>query len=99
MQMKGGAILYQRKYTLIQSWAIPPAGQPAAEAMPGWLVQRIQSGEVTINGIGGLSAYTQFGSRSSAPGDYVILSEEGDIDFCLASQFEERFEPVTSIAA
>lgn len=85
-------MLYVRKYTLVQAWKIPPAGKPADEVMPPWLVKLIQLGDVHINSLGGLATFTRFGNRSSNPGDFILLSEEGEVDFCSETDFSERFE-------
>jgi hypothetical protein len=64
------------------SWAIPMWGRAADEVPPPWLVARIQSGELFVNGVGGLSTLDHFGS----PGDIVVLKGD-NIEFCKADEF------------
>lgn len=87
-------ILYERKPTLVQAWKVPMWGRPADEPAPSWLIERMQAGDVYINRSGGLSANYVWGARGCAPGDYILLSEIGEIEFCATSHFDDFFHKV-----
>jgi hypothetical protein len=78
---------------LVQAFKLPLWGQVADEVPPAWLVRRLQSGELAINRLGGL---TMKGVQSCAAGDFVLLNEDDQIQFATPDEFE-KLEPVEQL--
>jgi hypothetical protein len=87
--------LFRRKI-LVQAFRLPLWGQAADETPPQWLVSRLQSGELEINSLGGLTLATPFGLQSCAAGDVVIFHADNSIGFEKPETFDEDFEPVSA---
>lgn len=85
-------MIYQRKPTLAHAWKVPPWGEAAAEPVPDWLACRMASGELRVNAVGGLTVQYVWGTRGCGPGDYVILTERDEIEFCSANDFPDQWE-------
>ena len=64
------------------------------ETPPSWLVRRLQSGELTINRLGGVTMNTQWGVQSCTAGDIIVLFAEGSLRFETPEMLERDFEPV-----
>lgn len=84
--------LFERVSTLIQAWRLPPLGTVAEEALPSWLVERMTSGSLAINSLGGFSHMSTNGHISCSAGDYVLLTEDDEIEFCKATEFNHKFK-------
>lgn len=63
------------------TWRLPVLGQPADEAVPGWLLERMISGEIVINSLGGFTTQGITDSRACVAGDVVRLMADGTLDF------------------
>ena len=87
--------LFLRK-SLVQAFRLPLWGQPADETPPQWLVSRIQSGELEMNSLGGLTMATPWGVQSCAAGDIVVFFADNSIGFEKPETFERDFDPLTS---
>jgi hypothetical protein len=87
---------FSRKASLVFAFRLPLSGQRADQVPPKWLVSRLQSGELEVNRLGGITIITPWGVQACAPGDVVILNEDGSISFERPEAFERDFEPVTS---
>jgi hypothetical protein len=74
---------------LVQAFKLPLWGQVADEIPPAWLVRRLQSGELTINRLGGVTMNTQWGVQSCAAGDILLLTEDDQIQFVTPDEFEK----------
>lgn len=85
-------VIYQHKPTLARAWKVPPWGQTAEEPVPDWLSRRMASAEVRVNATGGLTAQYVWGTRGCGPGDYIILTETDEIEFCASGDFPDRYE-------
>lgn len=81
---------------LVQAFKLPLWGQVADEVPPAWLVRRLQSGELSINRLGGLTMNIQWGVQSCAAGDFVLLTEDDQIQFATPDEFE-KLEPVEQL--
>jgi hypothetical protein len=88
--------LFHRK-GLVLAFKIPLWGQVADETPPNWLVERLQSGEIEINRLGGLTVNTPFGVQQCAAGDVVVLFADNSIGFEKPEKFERDFEPVKEL--
>ena len=88
--------LFLRK-SLVQAFRLPLWGQAADEAPPHWLVSRLQTGEIEINRLGGLTMNTAFGIQQCAAGDIVVLFADGAIGFERPEKFESDFEPIREL--
>lgn len=86
--------LFERK-TLVQAFKLPLWGSVAEEAPPQWLVQRLQSGDLVINGLGGVTMTNRWGHQQCSAGDVVLLTEHDTIEFVAAEEFE-MFEDTQS---
>jgi hypothetical protein len=91
--------LYERKATLVRAWKVPLWGHVADEPAPHWLTSRMNLGEVRVNARGGLTAQYVYGTRGCNAGDYIVLTEEDEIDFCPADRFEDRYFEVKQAQA
>jgi hypothetical protein len=85
--------LFQRKI-LVQAFRLPLWGQIADETPPNWLVSRMQTGEIEINRLGGITMHTPWGVQQCAAGDMVVLFADNSIGFEKPEKFEQDFEPV-----
>ncbi|SHH06064.1 hypothetical protein [Bradyrhizobium erythrophlei] len=85
--------LFQRKI-LVQAFQLPLWGQSADEIPPQWLVRRLQSGDLEVNRLGGLTMATPFGVQSCAAGDIVLLTDDDTIQFAKPEDLA-KFEVVT----
>ncbi|TYO65516.1 hypothetical protein FXV83_16425 [Bradyrhizobium hipponense] len=83
--------------SLVSAFKIPLWGQVAEETPPNWLVSRLQTGELEINRLGGLTVNTPFGVQQSLPGDVVILFADNSIGFEKPEKFERDFAPVKEL--
>jgi len=83
---------FERVSTLIQAWQLPLLGNRADEVPPPWLVDRMTSGSLTINSLGGFNHTSSSGFLNCAAGDYVVLTEDDEIEFCKATEFTHRFK-------
>jgi hypothetical protein len=83
--------------SLVQAFKIPLWGQTADETPPQWLVSRLQSGELEINRLGGLTFHTPFGVQQCAAGDVVVFYADNSIGFEKPETFERDFEPVQDL--
>lgn len=72
------------------AWRVPLWGRPADQDLPQWLVDRLSSGEVFINHLGGLSTQSAGGQIGCLPGDWIQLAGSGDIEFCQADEFNQQ---------
>lgn len=88
--------LFRRRNTLAEAFRIPLWGQIAEDTPPHWLVARLQTGELEINRLGGMTLHTPFGVLQCAAGDVVLLFADNSIGFEKPETFEQSFEPVTS---
>lgn len=86
--------LFTRR-SLAEAFRLPLWGQVAEEVPPHWLVSRMQTGELEINRLGGLTMQTPFGVMQCAAGDIVILFADNSIGFEKPEKFEKDFQPVT----
>jgi hypothetical protein len=86
--------LFTRR-SLAEAFRLPLWGQVADEVPPHWLVSRLQTGELEINRLGGLTMQTPFGVQQCAAGDIVLLFADNSIGFEKPEKFEQDFEPVT----
>ena len=87
--------LFTRR-SLAEAFQLPLLGQPAADTPPHWLVSRMQTGELEINLLGGLTMQTPFGVIQCAAGDFVLLFADDTLGFEKPEKFEKDFEPVTA---
>jgi hypothetical protein len=85
--------LFQRKI-LVQAFQLPLWGQRADEIPPQWLVRRLQSGDLEINSLGGLTMSAPWGVQSCAAGDIVLLTDDDTIQFAKPEDLA-KFEVVT----
>lgn len=83
---------YQRSRAVVTAFQIPLWGKTSSEDVPTWLVDRLLRRELVENESGGLTLTDHWGARSCAAGDWVILREDGDIEFCRMEDFPQRFE-------
>ena len=88
--------IFLRK-SLVQAFRVPLWGQVADETPPHWLVSRLQTGEVEINRLGGMTMNTPFGVQQCAAGDYIVLFADDSIGFEKPEKFERDFEPVKEL--
>ncbi|BAR61967.1 hypothetical protein ACFLEY_22570 [Bradyrhizobium sp. YCK136] len=84
--------LFERK-TLVQAFKLPLWGQFAEEVPPAWLVKRLQSGELTMNSLGGITMANRWGHQQCAAGDVVLLTEHDTIEFSTPEEFGLLSEP------
>jgi hypothetical protein len=87
--------IFQRN-TVVTAFRIPLWGKASDETPPKWLVERLQSGELEINSLGGLTVRTPFGVLSCAAGDYVLFTSEETIEFANPETFA-KFEVVEEL--
>jgi hypothetical protein len=87
--------LFSRTY-LAQAFKLPLWGQIADETPPQWLVTRLQTEELAINRLGGLTMHTPWGVQECAAGDVVVLFQDNSIGFEKPETFEADFELVTT---
>jgi hypothetical protein len=87
--------LFTRR-SLAEAFQLPLWGQAAAEVPPHWLVSRLQTGDLEINRLGGLTMNTPWGVQQCAAGDFVLLFADNSIGFEKPETFEQTFEPVTT---
>jgi hypothetical protein len=80
--------IYRGNGSHVAAWMMPPSGKTADEAMPGWLAHLIQAGVIVFTSAGGLS----YQDLACIPGDYVLLTEDGQIKFCPADEFTLTYE-------
>jgi hypothetical protein len=83
--------------SLVQAFRLPLWGHFADETPPQWLVTRIQSGELEMNSLGGLSTSTPCGTQSCVAGDVVVFYADNSIGFEKPETFERDFEPVQEL--
>jgi hypothetical protein len=83
--------------SLVQAFRLPLWGRTADETPPQWLVTRIQSGELEMNSLGGLTMGTPFGAQSCVAGDIVVFYPDNSIGFEKPETFERDFEPVQDL--
>lgn len=86
--------IFQRKPALVQAFLVPKWGEVAEDVPPKWLVDRIQRGELTINGLGGFTMTTNFGQLQCMAGDVVLLTDQDTIEFIKAEHLAEQFDLV-----
>lgn len=82
---------YQRIHSIVSAFQVPLWGKKSEEDVPAWLVERLLSRELHENESGGLTLTDRWGTRSCAAGDWVVLREDGDVEFCRMEEFAERF--------
>lgn len=82
------------RHSLAQAFKLPLWGQMADETPPNWLVSRLQTGELEMNSLGGLTVRTQWGVLSCSAGDYVLFFQDNSIGFETPGKFEQDFKPV-----
>lgn len=87
--------LFTRR-SLVEAFHLPLWGQAADEVPPHWLVSRLQTGELEINRLGGLTMQTPFGVMQCAAGDVILLFADNSIGFEKPEKFQVDFEPVTA---
>lgn len=87
---------YRRRAVCVDAWAVPLWGRAADEPMPAWLVEAIQLDLVRINHLGGLTVTTPRGVVSCGPGDVIVRDSRGEYEFCEASEFNTRYEPLAA---
>jgi hypothetical protein len=87
--------LFTRR-SLAEAFHLPLWGQAADEVPPHWLISRLQTGDLAINRLGGMTMHTPFGVLECAAGDYVLLFADNSIGFEKPETFERDFEPVTT---
>ena len=87
--------LFTRR-SLAEAFRLPLWGRVAEEVPPHWLVSRLQSGELEVNRLGGLTMQTPFGVQQCAAGDFILLFADNSIGFEKPEKFEMDFEPVTT---
>jgi hypothetical protein len=61
------------------SWTLPLLGGVADEPLPGWLVQLMQSGRLTVNRLGGFT--DEITGQQCFAGDTVFLGDGGTVFF------------------
>ncbi|WP_316207403.1 hypothetical protein [Bradyrhizobium sp. SZCCHNR3118] len=88
--------LFER-ISLVQAFRLPLWGKAADETPPTWLVSRIQSGELEMNSLGGLTMATHWGVQSCGAGDVVLHLADGSIAFEKPETFERDFGPVKEL--
>ncbi|SDK40805.1 hypothetical protein [Bradyrhizobium ottawaense] len=87
--------LFSRKL-LVQAFKLPLWGRAADETPPHWLVSRLQTGDLEINRLGGLTMRTDWGVQQCAAGDVVVLYQDNSIGFEKPEKFEMDFEVVVT---
>lgn len=73
---------------LADAFRVPLWGRRADETPPSWLITLMQAGTVAINPTTGGLTYRD---ESCQAGDYILLHEDGHIEFCTASEFMNTF--------
>jgi len=63
------------------TWQLPVLGQAASEAAPAWIVDRMLSGEIVLNGLGGFTVQGVDTARSCVAGDIVRLMPDDTLVF------------------
>ncbi len=86
--------VFERQPTRVLAFQVPVWGEAAADPVPDWLVHRMKTGEVRLNQSGGLSANYVWGTRGCAPGDYILLNDEEEVEFCTAERFAVLYKEV-----
>lgn len=84
------------RQSLVQAFKLPLWGQIAEDTPPNWLVSRLQTGELEMNSLGGLTMQAPWGVQSCAAGDYILFFQDNSIGFEKPEKFEQDFEPVTA---
>ena len=57
---------------------------------------RLQTGDLEINSLGGLTMRTPWGVQSCAAGDIVVLFQDNSIGFEKPETFERDFEQISA---
>ncbi|MEH2517476.1 hypothetical protein V1279_003049 [Bradyrhizobium sp. AZCC 1610] len=83
--------LFERK-NLVQAFRLPLWGQASDETPPHWLVKRLQSGELVINSLGGVTMTNRWGHQQCAAGDFILLTDRDAIEFATPEEFEQLEE-------
>jgi hypothetical protein len=90
----------RRKHAaLMWAWRIPDAGRAADEVPPPWIVERLQSRDLIVNRFGGLTRQRPLSTEICFAGDYVILNQFDEIEFCRKELFPDHFEIVDMFEA
>jgi hypothetical protein len=79
---------------LVEAFKLPLWGHVADEVPPPWLVRGLQSEELVINRLGGLTMNTPHGVQSCTAGDIIVLFADGSLGFETPETLERDFEPV-----
>lgn len=82
---------YQRTSSVVCAFQLPLWGAVSEDDVPQWLVDRMISRELIENESGGFTLNDHWGRRSCAAGDWVVLREDGEVEFCRMEDFPERF--------
>jgi hypothetical protein len=61
------------------SWTLPQLGGVADEPLPGWLVEQMVSGRLTVNRLGGFT--DEVTGQQCYAGDTVFLGDGGTVFF------------------
>lgn len=63
------------------TWRLPVLGKPADEAVPSWILERMISGDIVINSLGGFTRRGEEVTKACVAGDVVRLSADGTLEF------------------
>lgn len=61
------------------SWTLPRLGGVADEPLPGWLIEQMVSGRLTVNRLGGFT--DEITGQECYAGDIVFLNSDGTFSF------------------
>lgn len=78
--------LFERKH-LVQAFTLPLWGQASTETAPKWFITRLQSGDLVINNLGGVTMNNRWGHQQCAAGDTVLVTDRDTIEFATPEEF------------
>lgn len=77
---------------LVQAFRMPLWGKASDEVAPKWLITRLQSGDLVINSLGGVTMTNRWGHQQCAAGDTVLLTDRDTIEFATPEEFAQLEE-------
>ena len=83
-----------KRNLVVQAFKLPLLGEIADDVPPKWLIDRLQSGDLDVNRLGGLSLMNRWGHQQCAAGDVVLLTDDDGIIFVTADEFA-KFQPLS----
>jgi hypothetical protein len=93
-------VVFERIPYLVRAWRVPLPGSICEEIAPPWLVERLQSRNLELNMLGGLNYQSRDGIISCIGGDFVLLTDEDEIEFCKEREFNSKYRTLDhSLAA